>query len=603
MMKRFLLLFLVVVNLSVLPSFADDQIAEITADSTSSDVLVDLPKDLEPGYHQVDVEVTDPDTGEASIETINFCKDKTGEISWENICPELDIVVDPATLETIENVEDLPTYNPESEPEKVAQTQVAGFTALSVLSAGGASVGAAVGGSTGGGSSGGGGGGSSDSGSAKGGSAVRAAVRREEGSESSDSELVDDALHSSQSKRFALDATYSDDESAWGPGDRSRTWRAPFTQVIDAAVVATSLKASRFAPLLGKILIDASYLRAIFGSLSLLTIPLGLIVGTFALLDSNFQAMPPRWTLFAAIAVLSVIDAIGGAVAGLVYVFGILIFGEVSGLNGILTVLAVFAIAVSPPILAGSFRPFRRKITPDDGPWERATDYMLAGVLTKWTITGFIGALNVIAGKQLAISGNAQEIGITVGIAVLLRMILEDCATYFYPNRTAKFVVDQPRPSKRQQYISMTLKALVFALVMQSFVGLNAALLVGTVLFIFPSVTKLAFGGSLPKSRMLHMSLPRGGVRIVAMTIMGTLFAKLSANIFKDPQDFLTWGFVLLSIPGFAISVLSMLSDDKEPGKLRSHPFGKWIYRVGGVIIFFFIVLITLGTDIVALIL
>jgi hypothetical protein len=46
-----------------------------------------------------------------------------------------------------------------------------------------------------------------------------------------------------------------------------------------------------------------------------------------------------------------------------------------------------------------------------------------------------------------------------------------------------------------------------------------------------------------------------------------------------------------------------MLSDDKEPGKLRSHPFGKWIYRVGGVIIFFLIVLITLGTDIVAFIL
>lgn len=597
-MKRFLLLFLVVINLSVLPSFADDQIAEITADSTSSDVLVDLPQDLEPGYHQVDVEVIDPDTGEASIETIDFCKDKTGEISWENICPELDIVVDPATLETIENVEDLPTYNPESEPEKVAQTQVAGFTALSVLSAGGAAVGAAVGGSAGGGSSGGAGGGSSG-----GGSAARVAVRREEGSESSDAELVDDALHSSQSKRFAHDTTYSDDESSWGPGDRSRTWRAPFTPVIDAAVVATSLKASRFAPLLGKFLIDASYLRAIFGSLSLLTIPLGLIIGVQALLDSNFQAMPPRWTLFAAIAVLSVFDAVGGAVAGLVYVLGIFIFGEVSGLNGILTVLAVFAIAVSPPILAGSFRPFRRKITPDEGPWERATDYLLAGVLTKWTITGFIGALNVIAGKQLAISGNGDEIGITVGIAVLLRMTSEDCATYFYPNRTAKFVVDQPKPSKRQQYISMTLKAVVFALVMQSFVGLNAALLVGTVLFIFPSVAKLAFGGSLPKSRMLHMSLPRGGVRIVAMTIMGTLFAKLSADIFKDPQDFLTWGFVLLSIPGFAISVLSMLSDDKEPGKLRSHPFGKWIYRVGGVIIFFLIVLITLGTDIVAFIL
>jgi len=598
-MKRFLLVFLFAINLSVLPSFADDQIAEITAESSSSDVLIDLPEDLEPGYHQVDVEVIDPDTGEASIETINFCKDKTGEISWENICPELDIVVDPATLEDIENVEDLPTYNPESEPEKVAQTQVAGFTALSVLSAGGAAVGAAVGGATSGGTSS-GGGGSSDGGSAKGGSAARAAVRREEGGESTDSELVDDALHSSQSKRNTFSDTYSEDESNWGPGDRSRTWRAPYTSVVDAVIVATSLKASRFAPLLGKFLIDASYLRAIFGSFSLLTIPLGIFIGAQALLDSNFQAMPPRWTLFAAIAVLSVFDAVGGVVAGLVYALGILFFGEVSGLSGVLTVLAVFAIAVSPPILAGSFRPFRRKITENEGPWERATDYLLAGVLTKWTIAGFIGALNVIAGKQLAISGNGDEIGIAVAIAVLIRMITEDCATYFYPNRSAKFVVEQTKPSLRQQYISLTLKSIVFALVMQAFVGLNVALLVGTLLFIFPSVAKLLFGGTLPKSRKLHMALPRGGMRIVAMTIFGTLFAKLSAEVFKDPQDFLTWGFVLLSLPGFVISVLSMFSDDKEPGKLRSHPFGKWIYRIGGAIIFYFIVLISLGTDIVA---
>ena len=191
-MKKFLLIFLFATNLSIFPSFADDQIAEITAESVSSDVLVDLPEDLEPGYHQVDVEVIDPDTGEASVETIDFCKDKSGEISWENICPELDIVVDPATLEDIEEVEDLPTYNPESEPEKVAQTQVAGFTVLSVLSAGGAAVGAAVGGSTGGGTSGGSSGGSSDSGSPKGGSSTRATARREESDESSDTKLIDE---------------------------------------------------------------------------------------------------------------------------------------------------------------------------------------------------------------------------------------------------------------------------------------------------------------------------------------------------------------------------------------------------------------------------
>ena len=141
-MKKLLLLLLLLLNFSLVPLHADDQLADLTTSESTADVLIDLPPDLPPGYHAAVVEVTDPETQEVTNEEVNFCKDKTGEIHWDNICPDLDIVVDPKTLETVTEVESLPIYNPETEPEKTAQTQVGGFAALSVLSAGGAAAGA-----------------------------------------------------------------------------------------------------------------------------------------------------------------------------------------------------------------------------------------------------------------------------------------------------------------------------------------------------------------------------------------------------------------------------------------------------------------------------
>ncbi|CAB4884543.1 unannotated protein [freshwater metagenome] len=603
-MKKLLLIALLFLNFSTFPSFADDEITEIIATAESADVLVDLPDDLEPGYHIVTVDVVDPDTGESTQEDISFCKDNESEIHWDNICPDLDIIVDPATLENIESVEDLPAYNPAKEAEKTSQTQVAGFTALSVLSAGGAAVGAAVGGAAGGASSG-GGGSSGGSGGGSGSGTSRGAARREdsEGNGESEARVVDaeDAFHSAHSKDSSRFEMTSDELEMMGLGDRSFTWRAPLTHVTDALVLTSSLKVARFSPLFSKFISDANYLRAIFGSLSFLSVPIGIALGIFALQSSNFQPMPPTWTLLVALSILSIFEAVGGLTAVLVFSVGVFASGNASNLNSVLTVLAISAICVSPSILAGSFRPFRRKLTGDESIWERGSDYLLAAILTNWTFVGFINSLNVIAGKQLAITGQAKEIGFAVGIAVIARMMLEDLAIYLYPVRTARLQLSPPKPSLRQQYISNALKALVFAVVMERFIGFSVPLLLGTALFVLPNLLKLSAGTILPKSRLLHFALPKGGVRIVVMTILGTLFAKLAAEIFTNPQDFLTWGFLLLSIPGFVVSILGLLSDDKNAGSLRHHKVGNWIYRIGGIGILYLIVQIAAGKDVVAL--
>ena len=599
-MKKLLLLITILLNFSLMPLHADDQLADIVSTDSTADVLIDLPPDLPPGYHTAAVEVTDPDTQEVTTEDINFCKDKTGEISWENICPDLDIVVDPATLESVTNVESLPVYNPATEPEKTAQTQVGGFAALSVLSAGGAAAGAALGG---GGSSGSGSGGSSGSGSGgsgegKGGSSSsRSSARREEENSALNIELPD-TVRTKLNSQFEF-SQY--DIAAMGIGDRSLTWKAPFSEFIDSAVTTASVGIARFSPLLARVFIDSTYLRAMFGSLSSLSIPVGIFLGIQALISSNFQPMAPSWPIFAALALLSLTEAVGGLIAVMIFAVGILATGNANTLSEVLTVFAIAAICVSPSLLAGSFRPFRRKVEVGGHFWERIADYLLGAILTYWTFVGFINSLNVIAAKQLAITGRTTEVGLAVAIGVVIRMITEDLATYLYPVRSAVLIVDLPKPSKRQQYISNILKAIVFALVMQAFIGVTIPLLIGTMLFLAPNMAKLAFGNVIPRSRKLHFALPKGGLRIVAMTITGTIFAKLGERIFTEPQTFLTWGFVLLSVPSFVIAVLGLLSDDKNAGSLRDHKIGVWIYRIGGIAIFYLIIQIAVGRDIVEL--
>lgn len=595
-------------NLSTFSAFADDQVADITATDTSQDVAIDLPDDLPAGFHTATTEVTDPDTGEVTTEDISFCKDNAGEIHWDNICPDLDVVVDPTTLENVTDVKSLPAYSPASEPTKTSQTQVAGFTALSVLSAGGAAA-AASGAVSGGASSGGGGGNSGSSGSGN----SRTEARREEGKEESGvegaeggeeesgAESQEKLLHASHVNHSSRSDSSSFEDVDMGIGDKSFTWKAPLTPTLDSAFVVASLRIAKVSPLIAKMLIDASYLRAMFGSLSIFTIPLSFFIGFQALVSNNSQPIPPAWKIMAAMTVLGLFDSFAGLLSALVFVSGVLISGHVNTLSNVLTILAYAAICASPAVMAGSFRPLRRRVGRHEHPWERAIDYVLAALLTGWTLSKLVGTLNVIAAKQLPIVAHANQIGLIVGLAVVARMLFEDISTYLYPQRISKFEIQHPRPSTVQQYVSVLIKGAIFGLVMKAFVGLNLQLFLGTAFFVLPNILKLSAGHILPKSRMLHFAVPKGAVRIVTMTILGTLFAKLSQHTFKNPHDFLTWGFVLLSVPGFVFALLGLISDDKNSKGLKHHSRGIWLYRIGGLVVLYLIIEMVLGKDITTL--
>jgi len=112
---------------------------------------------------------------------------------------------------------------------------------------------------------------------------------------------------------------------------------------------------------------------------------------------------------------------------------------------------------------------------------------------------------------------------------------------------------------------------------------------------------KITIAPNLPKSRTVNFVIPKGAVRVVAMTVIGTLFAALSKSIFANPRDFITWGFVLLSLPSFVFSMLELFSSEQKTFSLKSDNRGKWVYRLGGIGVLYLITQIVIGNNLIGL--
>ena len=503
---------------------------------------------------------------------------------------ELPPIVPVEELALISDREDLPQYDPASEPEKNTAAQVAGFAAVSVLAAGGAAT--AMGGSSSSGSS--GGGSSGGGGSAR---TASASVARREQEFSENKLLLEEIDHLSLKRK--QDKVIAKIKP--GPGDNSFTWQLPYTKKIEDFFFVTSRRANRFAPLMAKLFADAAYLRAMIGSLSLITFPLAILLGLRALQDVENQALPPTWIVIATIAGLGLIDAFAGFLTSFIFVAGILMAGNLTTLPEVLTVLGTTSLFFTPALVASSFRPLRRYTLNWDHRLERIGDYLIASVLTGWTLSKIIATFNVLAGVQLAIVADANKVGIAIGFFVFIRMFAEDMATYFYPRRLGTNSIELGAPGKVQQLFSLVGKSFMFLLITQSFVGLNMQLVIGTIFFAFPILVKILMGHRLPKVKYLNYVLPKGTIRLIVMTITGALCAEFSSQFFANPRDLLTWGFVILSVPGLIFSVLGLFADESHKFDWKKSNPGKLVYLAGAVVVFYLLSQIALNKNLLAI--
>lgn len=572
MIRKLLLATLFILQLSILPTWGAETVLIDKLTSTEAEELnIEIPADVPPGYHEVIIEVYD-DAGTLDKKVLTFCKDLNGAIDWASNCPELVRMYTEEELIPLTQRAELPAYDPAQEPEKSKDLAVTAFAALAALSVAGAS--------------------SSNGKNSEDGSEKNVEKDLEDGESGSEDEEQDDLSSVSAGDLDKVDRSAR-------AGDLSQTWRHRGTERSDALFAGVITSVSRHLPLMARTIADGTYLRAMFGSLAPLTLIPAVALGVIAAFDTSGQALPPALWIVMAIIALANLDALAGFVAGAIFTFGVAISGNLGSRDELLTIAGLYIIFYAPALLASAIRPLRRLASNRDDAWERITDYALGLLLSGWTMSKLIGGLNALAGVQLLITYSAKEIAWWTAVFVLVRMILEDFASYNYPVRI-NAVSGEIRPQDTvHKIISLELKIFIFVELAMPFIGYNIKLLLGTILMAAPTIIGLAIGKKLPKFPILYRLMPTGAFKIVAMVFIGTFAASFIQALFASPRTFLEWSFVVLAIPGLILSILGKMV--KEPERdWKQSPMGNAVYRVLGIVVFLLLIQIVRGVDLYA---
>jgi len=549
-MRKILLLAIILLNFLVLPSSIAVEkkvVIDRLTQSEAEDLDIEIPDEVPPGFHSITIEVYD-DNGTVSEKEIEFCKDEMGVVQWDNNCPNLNLdeesaPVDPEPIKTV--TVGLQPYDPLSDPETTKGLHLAGFAALAALTS----------------------------------------IKRNE--KQNEEEQDQESLQSVSSGALKLL------KNEPGKGDLSKTWDNRLTDKTDSGFVSLAHRFNRFSPLLTRTIQDGNTVRAMIGSWAALLMPVGLILGIIAVIDTRGQSLPPVWTIVALIMAVAIFDAFAGFVAGFVFFLAALVTGNITNRPELLTTIGVMVLFFAPALLASAFRPFRRLIRSQDDMWERITDYALGTLLTFWVITKMVAAMNGLARLELPITEYGTELALIAAGLLLIRVALEDVVVEQYPMRLRALHVEIRKPSQAQKVRSLVFKIFVFFIMAAPFVGSTLNLVLGTLLFAIPQITSLSLEDNLPKKKLY---LPKGVLKTVVMIFVMALASNMIEGAFSSPEAFLKWSFVVMALPGFILHYLDAITDAPE-SDWKTTEKGRIIYRVGGVIVFILMVLVVRGVD------
>jgi len=509
---------------------------------------IKIPDDLKPGYHELQVEVLD-DTGVVSSKTALFCKDLDGELRFDNNCPDLLVT---SKVKVFRN--QYKPYDPTSDPIGTASLALVAFAVGSSLLGFGSS-------------------------------------RYDEnpaGANENDDDSMGDLGSVSAAKLADREANL-----AWG----DRRWYVNTTLFNSLDDLSTSVAKgiSGFSLLLARTILDGRYLRAVFGNFAWLSIPGAFVVSFIGLKQVDNQALPFESTPLVVLMCIGVFDALAGFFGAFLYLNFIFANGNFNSKEAVFTGLGVALIFFAPGLIASKFRPLTRGVKNFSTLWERGTDYVLASLLTGWSVSKLVGALPGLSKLELPIVDHANQIGLIAGIAVAIRLLIEEIAWYLYPVRLANLTVELKKPGLVQEIRGILFKTGIFYLLAEPFIGFNKYLIAGCGVFILPQLLGLV-AHKFPKANILDQIVPRGAFRIVLFSFVSIFAVSYLKTLDLTPGDFILTSFVFLPLPALAFAFIDMFAG-KRPFDITKAPKFRFIYRFLGLIILGILIIIILGKD------
>ena len=290
----------------------------------------------------------------------------------------------------------------------------------------------------------------------------------------------------------------------------------------------------------------------------------GAVLGAVTAVQSHGSPLPHAGFMLALV-VLGIFDAFAGLAAAMVFAVVVLAAGGVGSTDTVRLLLGVCALWFAIALLAGVVRPFRRP-TPERALdwWTRGADVVLASLMGGWAVQKSVGALNGLAGHELPLAGSANRIALAALTAIAARIVLETVAGWAYPERLGAVRPEKlPKSGKVQRLAAIGLRTVLFVFVTVAFLGTPWQLWVGTALFVVPQVLSV-YEDKFPNRPQLFRVLPKRIVKTVFMMLVGTLSGLALAWLLDDPASRIVNGFVLLSLPGLAFSVIELFGREGD---------------------------------------
>jgi hypothetical protein len=343
------------------------------------------------------------------------------------------------------------------------------------------------------------------------------------------------------------------------------------------------------SPVLAKIFNEGAYLRAFFGSLTILGSLAAAGLGVYAALTRDMSFVMPSTWLLLAIVTIGVFDAFAGLLGSFALVVTTLLTMHSSTIQDYRTLLGLLVLGFAPALSAEAFRPVRRR-TEKSGAyaWERISDFAIAPFIGGISTVAMVSVLPALANLTLPVANHVIEFGLVAALGLFLRVALEEFAGRAYPTRMDALNPDDlKQPTRLRKFIGIVTKAAVYIFISTAIFGLSWQVWVACLIFVIPALMHL-FEDRLPNSRTLWRFLPKGIPGMALSLVIALSTVTIVTWLVRNPVTMARYGFMLLAIPALVLTALNVLGRHGQEGELKPilHPDRKWLYRLGGIVMY-----------------
>jgi hypothetical protein len=350
--------------------------------------------------------------------------------------------------------------------------------------------------------------------------------------------------------------------------------------------------------LLRRLFADGSYLQAILGPIGILTpfvgVILGWLCGTHS--DTASNVIPVGAGYVVSILLLGFFDALAGFLAALTYGIFLLTHGDFTSVFQVRGFLGLLVMWCGPILAANKLRPLRRSIG-QNYRWERTGDLIIPALFIGFGVKGMLLALNGFTHQHNQITQLSGKIALISGAAILLRYVLEECASRLSPARLEYLSPpNAPEIQLRFKILALVTKVFLYLFFMFGFLGWTWQLAACLSLLLFPPIFKIAFP-TPPNSTKLFQLLPAGIPGIIFMNLLGLVAINWINSLPLFAPDKTQTIFVLAALPGFVIGLIGLFGRSPNLGDRRWYLRDKnrVLYRFLGPIFLAVAALITFG--------